>query len=109
MLEGATVHTSLTICERWRLRAEEYRAVAGTMRDPACRQSMEGLATTFEQMAAREEVRLRAISPALCEAFAEECETFSLRLTTDGGRAAVLKIADRWRREAQKIRTPSAA
>jgi hypothetical protein len=103
------VSPNLTIVERWRLRAEEYRAVADAMGDPACRKSIEGLAVTFEQMALREEVRQRALTPDLCKAFADECENFSLRLTTDAGRAAVLKVADRWRKQAREFRSRSAA
>jgi hypothetical protein len=87
---------SLIEAERWRLRAEEYRAIAASMRDPGSSSMIERLADTYEKMADTAEKRARPLTVELCRDRATECIEFARRVTTHASRVAVLGVAQRW-------------
>jgi hypothetical protein len=86
----------LTNPERWRLRAEEYRAIAASMRDPGSSAMIERLAETYDKMATSSETRLRPLSADLCRARTSACVDFAQRLTTESSRNAIHAVARQW-------------
>jgi hypothetical protein len=78
----------LTQAERWRLKAEEYRAISDGMHDSASSAIMCRLAETYETLAATDSTRRTSLTAQVCRACAQECIEFSKRLTKMETRAA---------------------
>jgi hypothetical protein len=95
-MEGMLISAGLTNPERWRLRAEEYRAIAAGMRDPGSSTMIERLAETYDKMAESCETRLRPLTVELCRARVHECVEFSRRMTSEASRRALLAVARQW-------------
>jgi hypothetical protein len=98
---GAT--TKLNRADKLLLQAEEYRAIAEGMIHAPARASILHLAEDCEQAAARSIDGVTAKrTPEYCLLMARECEFFAASLPPDIGKNAIIRIAEQWKRLAQR-------
>jgi hypothetical protein len=90
----------------WRLRAEEYHAVAGSMRHGPVRDVFTGMAATCERLAAHASSRQVPLTRAGCLQQAQACAAFAEAMCTETARAAVRELVGRWRDLAERIGEP---
>jgi hypothetical protein len=84
--------------ERWRLRAEEYRAIGATMTLDATRRSYDAMAEQCESIADQvTKPQPRHLSAADCLGYAEQCDALARRIGAKAARERVIDVADQWR------------
>jgi hypothetical protein len=88
--------------ERWRLRAEEYRAIGTSMTLRSTRLSYDAMAEQCERIA-DQIVRPapRHLSAADCLGYAEQCHALARRTAAKTARERLLDIAEQWRKLAK--------
>jgi hypothetical protein len=87
----------------WSLRAEEYRAVAASMRSGALHDVFAGMAANCQRLAENAAFMQQPLTRASCLARAEACAAFADALQTAPARTAVLELVHRWRRLAERF------
>jgi hypothetical protein len=82
---------------RWRLLAEEYRAMAEHALSERARHSLDGLAHTYDTLADRGDLSGAPPAPHEYVSRALECERFGEHADTPRARAVMQALATRWR------------
>jgi hypothetical protein len=88
--------------ERWRLRAEEYRAIGASMTAKETQRSYEAMAEQCDRIADQIITPApRHLSANDCLAYAEQCDALARRIAAKAARERIIDIAEQRRKLAR--------